>query len=115
MTETRITVGLNDQYTKKQKFEESKYISILKRICYIYKLPFSLRIENGGYFHENGEYTEENSLVLTLVDADTGVAEDIARDLCAFFNQESVMMTRSQVETVFIQEKLTLNETDGDL
>ena len=114
MTETKIFVGLNDQYTKKQKYEESKYISILKKICYIYKVPFSLRVEHGGYFHEDGEYTEETSLVLTLLDTDISVAEDIARDLCVFFNQESVMMTSSQVGTVYIQEKNPLDDTGED-
>jgi len=107
MVETRITVGLNDQYTKQQKFHESKYLATLKNICFNYHVAFSLRIENGGYFHENGEYTEETSLVLTLADADPAVAEEIARDLCVFFNQESVMVTKCQAETYFISESIS--------
>jgi hypothetical protein len=114
MTETKLFVGLNDQYTKKQKYEEAKYISILKRVCKIYQVPFSLRVEHGGYFHENGEYTEENSLILTLVDTDISVAEDIARDLCVFFNQESVLITNSEVGSVYIQEKIQWDETSED-
>ena len=103
MTETRIYVGLNDSQTRKQKFETEKYLGILKDICRNYHVAFSVDIEEGGYFHEDGEYTEETSLVLILIDADRDITQEIAKDLCTFFRQESVLITENKVTGYFLQ------------
>ena len=60
----------------------------------------------GGYFHEDGRYTEENTLMLTLMDLPEQVTEEIAKDLCAFFNQESVMVVAAPNAVVFVNEKI---------
>ena len=106
MTETKIYVGLNDSVTRKQVFETKKYIDVLKNVCFSYGTPFSFSLEQGGYIHENGEYTKENTLVLTLIGADNKVVEEIGKDLCAFFHQESVMITEGEIRTYFIKETL---------
>ena len=61
---------------------------------------------NGGYFHEDGRYTEENTLVLILIDTPEKTVMEIAKDLCAFFHQESVMVTGDTCSVVFVQEGL---------
>jgi len=104
VTETRIYVGLNDSVTKMQLFETEKYISILKDVCCAYHTPFSFDVEEGGYIHENGEYTKETTLVLTLIGTDNTVVNEIAKDLCAFFHQESVLITENNIRSYFIQE-----------
>lgn len=106
MKEIKIYVGLNDSVTKKQIFDTEKYINVLKDVCFAYHTPFSFNVIEGGYIHENGEYTQETTLELTLVGAKKETISEIAKDLCAFFNQESVMITESQVRTYFIKESL---------
>lgn len=106
MKEIRIYVGLNDSETLSQKFDDAAYVSILKNVCFQYHVPFSFHMSQGGYIHENGAFTQENTLVLSLIDVDEYVAEEIAKDLCAFFNQESVMVTTSEIKAVFISEKI---------
>lgn len=106
MTETRIYVGLNDSETKKQKFETGKYLGLLKNVCRSYHVAFSLDVEEGGYFHDDGEYTEETSLVLILIDADRDVVREIAKDLCTFFHQESVLVTEDRIEGRFIRGEM---------
>ena len=106
MIETKIYVGLNDAVTKTQLFETEKYIQILRDVCYAYKTPFSFDVQEGGYIHENGEYTKETTLVLVLIDADRKIVDEIARDLCVFFHQESVMITNEHVRTYFVSESL---------
>ncbi len=44
--------------------------------------------------------------MLSLVDVAEETAREIAKDLCVFFRQESVMVTRSEVEVSFISEKI---------
>ena len=102
MVETRLYVGLNDSQTKKQMFETEQYRDQLKELCFKYHVPFSIDTEEGGYFHDDGEYVEENTLVLTLIDTDKDIIENIAKDLCALFNQESVLVTEDEVKGYYI-------------
>ncbi len=101
-----IYVGLNDAFTHKQKFDTGAYASLLKNVCKSYHAAFSFHVENGGFFHEDGSYADENSLVLTLFDASRDIVNEIAKDLCAFFNQESVMVTSTEAEICFIHDDL---------
>ena len=105
MTETRIYVGLNDAVTRKQIFETEKYVGVLKEICRSYRAAFSVDIEEGGYYHEDGEYTEETSLVLVLIDADRDVVRKIAQDLRSAFHQESVLVTEDRIGGCFVVEE----------
>ncbi len=110
MTETRIYVGLNDAVTLKQEHETEKYIETLQYVCYNYHVAFSFALQQGGYFHENGQFTQEQTLVLSLIDTPEETVNEIARDLCVFFRQESVMVTESDVRTYFIEGKKVLEE-----
>ena len=104
LTETRIYIGLNDATAKKQLFETEKYMDVLKTVCRSYHVPFSVNKEQGGYFHEDGTYTEENSFVLLLIGTEREVVKNIAKDLCTFFGQESVMVTENQIGGYFISK-----------
>ncbi|MBE6116199.1 MAG: DUF3574 domain-containing protein [Erysipelotrichaceae bacterium] len=106
MNETKIYVGLNDSESMKQEHETEKFVKILKNVCYNYHVAFSFSVVQGGYFHEDGEYTQETTLVLTLIDTDNETVNEIAKDLCVFFHQESVMITESKVRAYFINERL---------
>ena len=103
-TQAKIYVGLNDATKHEQLFEKERYVSVLKNVCRSYHTAFSYDVINGGYFHEDGTYVEENSLELTLLDVSDELVKEIAKDLCAFFHQESVMVVYSEPEVEFIQE-----------
>ena len=106
MKENKIYIGLNDSETKTQKFATDKYKSLLKKVCYQYHTSFSVTVHEGGYFSADGGYTDETSLTLTLIDVEDEIVEAIARDLCAFFHQESVRVTESPVKALYIHEEL---------
>lgn len=110
MTETRIYIGLNDAQTKEQEHKTEKYMSVLKNVCRHYHVAFSVNIEDGGYFHDDGEYTEETAFVLVLINADQKVVTEIAKDLCFFFHQESVLVTEHHIDGRFIYG----NHADND-
>ena len=105
--ETRIYIGLNDSDTKKQIFDTDKYMGVLKDVCRNYRVAFSVDIEEGGYYHDDGEYIEETAFVLVLVDADREIVKEIATDLCTFFHQESVLVTEDYLTGYFIESLLT--------
>ena len=105
MTEITISVGLNDAATKRQEYETEMYVDVMKLVCQSYHVAFSFIVSEGGYFHENGDYTQEKTLVICLLDPEKGVPDAIARDLCAFFHQESVLITESKVRAYYIKEE----------
>lgn len=102
MAETRLYIGLNDAQTKKQIFETEQYVEQLKKLCFTYHLPFSVDYEEGGYFHEDGEYVEEKTLVLTLIDVEWDTIRKMAKDLCGLFNQESILVTEDSVRGCYV-------------
>ena len=104
MTETRIYIGLNDAESREQMYETEKYLSILKDVCRSYQVAFTVDVEEGGYYHEDGEYTEETSLVLILINTGRDVVKKIAQDLCTLFHQESVLVTEDRISGYFIYE-----------
>ena len=106
MLETKIYVGLNDSETKMQKHDTVQYVKVLKQVCYSYHVPFSVSLSQGGYMHEDGQYTEETTLVISLIDVDNKIVNEIAKDLCAFFHQESVLITEGRVRAYFVNETL---------
>ena len=108
MIETKIYVGLNDSETMKQEHDTIKYISILKNVCKSYKVPFSFSLAQGGYIHEDGRYTEELTLVISMIDISGITINEIARDLCVFFRQESVMITKGKIISYFINQPADL-------
>ena len=114
MVESKIYIGLNDLTTNTQLFANEKYVRILRSVCYSYKVPFSFQVQEGGYLYESGEYARETSLVLTLIDADKAVVDDIARDLCAFFLQESVLVTENPIQAHFVRETLDFGSSGSD-
>ena len=85
---------------------------MLKSVCRSYRTPFSVSTMNGGYFHEDGRYVEEETLVLMMVDVPEETIGEIAKDLCVFFNQESIMITEDKCRVQFIQERLDKEDTD---
>ena len=106
MVEVKIYVGMNDKNSMEQMFSGDKYISILKRVCHYYHVSFSFTLSNGGHFMDNGEYVEEQSLILSLIDVDEYTINEIAKDLCVFFNQESVLITKNAIHSYYIREAL---------
>ena len=106
MKETRIYVGLNDSETLEQIHETKKYVSVLRNVCRGYHVPFSFNLVEGGYMHDDGRYTQEKTLVISLIDVDDEAVNEIAKDLCAFFNQESVMITEGEIKAYFVNDSL---------
>ena len=106
ISQTTIYIGLNDSETGVQKYDSKKYISILKKTCRHYKLAFAVQTVSGGYFHEDGRYTEENTLMLKLMNVPEETVMELAKEFCVLFNQESVMVTTSPTTVVFVKDTL---------
>ena len=105
-SKTTIYIGLNDSETGVQKFGTDRYLSTLKNVCLSYGVAFSVHQIDGGYIHEDGRCVQETTLELMLVDVDEHTVMEIAKDLCVFFHQESVMVTTAPCRVVFVSGEL---------
>lgn len=101
-----IYIGLNDNETGKQEHDTEKYLTVLKNTCRGYKVSFSVQVSNGGYISEDGNYVEENTLMLRLIDVPESTVIEIAKDMCVYFNQECVMVVTNPASVVFVKESL---------
>ena len=106
LEESQVYIGLNDSETKKQKLETDRYVTILKEICRDFGVPFSFDVQEGGYVHDDGEFTEEKSIVLTFIDVPQEIVDKLAREVCVLFHQESVLITTDRIHVRFIREEL---------
>lgn len=97
-----ISVGLNDKDENIQKFQTERIIKLATNCCKAHDLAFSCYHQTGGYKPEHGGYVLENSIAIVLNDPDEAMVEELSQDLCAFLNQETVMVTVEQVECYFI-------------
>ena len=97
MQEARIYVGLRDKISHEQRFETEKYISVMKNVCKNYRAPFSIQVIEGGFFHDDGTWIEEQTLLITLIGIPGKTVYEIARDVCMFFQQETVLVTYAPV------------------
>ena len=97
MLESRIYVGLDDKDSHEQHFDTEFCKSMLKSVCKDYRTSFSLQVIEGGYFHDDGSWVEENTLLVTLIGTPKKTVYKIAKELCALFHQESVMITANSV------------------
>lgn len=107
-----IYMGLADRNEYEQKVSFEKASSLVGNVCRNYNMPFSLVLQQGGYFHHNGQFIDEASLAVSLIDADRRLVDEVAADLCCFFNQESVMVTCEKIQVYSVENNIDLNETD---
>ncbi len=97
-----IMIGMNDSKTHEQEIETERIIRLANNCCKNYGLNFSSIIQSGGCIQEDGRYVIENSLGLVFIDADENTVNELAKDVCCFLNQESVLVTVDEVIRYFV-------------
>lgn len=101
-----IYVGLNDGDTKEPRRDLQTLESVLYSVCKNYKVSFSILESEGGYFHANGHFIKEDSIQVILIGSTKEIANEIAIDICAFFNQESVLVVHDVVDSYMVKNVL---------
>lgn len=102
-----ISVGLNDKDENIQKHRTERIVKLVTNCCKAYSLSFSCYEQDGGYRCENGSYILEKSIAIVLIDPSEQLVEELSKDLCAFLNQESVLVTVENIECYFISQSIT--------
>lgn len=103
MKKIKITVGLNDKDTKKQKhFTKWYYKRIFKNLEYLAIDGATLTESLGYYRHENGETVKEKSINIELLFIEEVTVRNLAKLIKKEFNQESVIFAVEELNSELI-------------
>lgn len=101
-----IMVGLNDKDENVQKFQTERIVDLVTKCCKGYDLAFSCYVQSGGYKPFDGGYVLEKSIAVVLIDPSEALVEELSKDLCAFLNQETVMVTIEKIECYLVSHAI---------
>lgn len=95
-----LNVGLNDKDTKLQKIDSIEAYKIVENTLLNNGLSgYTIYQGKGLYKHENGEITQENTLIIEILFATDDVINKIIKILKQVLNQESIL---KQVQDITI-------------
>ena len=101
-TKYEIIIGLKDKNTYKQMLSTEKFVKIVKSVCKRKYIGYSMHVMEGGYIHRNGTYINEKSLNITFYYITKKQVLEIASILKKLFNQESVIVITTGIESYLI-------------
>jgi hypothetical protein len=94
MTNTNIrhilTIGLNDQHTKTQKYDTITAYKMIESILTQYTEGYTMYETNGGYKHDDGTFISEKSIRVELMFIAQAQVFIIANKIKETLNQESI-------------------------
>ena len=96
-----IYIGLKDQDTYEEIFDEKTFASLLSDICKKKQICFSLVNQLGGYTHNKG-YVTETSLRITLIGIDESEVNILSNKLKEIINTDTVLITHEKCETMYV-------------
>lgn len=88
------------------KFTTGKMYHIIQNVCKTYTGNFTVKRFDGGVVFENGEFKEQDLVVVKLSGVNEQEADMIAADLCAFFDLEGVSVSKEISESHMVFDKL---------
>lgn len=102
MKKFTLYVGLNDKDTKLQKIGTLAARDIANNIITQETDGFTISEAQGYYRHEDGTITIENTLRIELLFVDIEVIKRLVKQFKILFNQESIAVEETEVNSVLM-------------
>ena len=102
MLQVTFFIGLNDKDSKKQEILTVDAFKIVENIFNTYTDGATIRECRGIYKHDNGEHVIENTLECFTFEIDDQKIMEIVSILKNLLNQESILVRKEEVNTVFM-------------
>lgn len=102
MLQVTFFIGLNDKDSKKQEIMTVDAFKIVENIFNAYTEGATIRECRGIYKHENGDHVIENTLECFTFEITDEQIKEIVSILKSLLNQESVLVRKEQVNTMFM-------------
>lgn len=97
-----ITIGIDSMFTRENVLHIDEVMEIVCGYLYKNKVDFSLRVKNGGYTYQDNSFEVENNIVLTFIGGDLRFITQIAKNLKMLLEQETILITRRNMEIAFV-------------
>lgn len=97
-----LNVGLNDKDTKLQKIDSIEAYKIVENTLLNNGLSgYTIYQGKGLYKHDNGEITQENTLIIEILFTDDNTINNIINILKQVLNQESILKQVQEITISF--------------
>lgn len=97
-----LNVGLNDKDTKLQKIDSIEAYKIVENTLLNNGLSgYTIYQGKGLYKHDNGEITQENTLIIEMIFTTDEIVNKIIKILKQVLNQESIMKQVQEISISF--------------
>ena len=97
-----LNVGLNDKDTKQQKIDSIEAYKIVENTLLNNGLDgYTIYQGKGLYKHDNGDITQENTLIIEMLFTNEEIVNKIIRILKQVLNQESIMKQVQEITISF--------------
>ena len=97
-----LNVGLNDKDTKLQKIDSIEAYKIVENTLLNNGLNgYTIYQGKGLYKHEDGEITQENTLIIEILFASDDIINKIIKILKQVLNQESILKQVQEITISF--------------
>ena len=85
-----LTIGLNDQHTKTQKYDTITAYKMIENILTEYTTGYTIYETYGGYKHDDGTFISEKSIRVELMFISQALVFIIANKIKETLNQETI-------------------------
>lgn len=85
-----LTIGLNDQHTKTQKYDTITAYKMIENILTEYTTGYTMYETSGGYKHDDGTFISEKSIRVELMFISETLVFIIANKIKETLNQETI-------------------------
>lgn len=97
-----LNVGLNDKDTKIQKIDSIEAYKIVENTLLNNGLSgYTIYQGKGLYKHDNGEITQENTLIIEMIFTTEEIVNKIIKILKQVLNQESILKQVQEITITF--------------
>jgi len=97
-----LFIGMKDADTRRTERDVHDIVRHFCDLCKGLKLSYSAQLQAGGYIYQDGEFENEGSLCFVILDEPEEKIRQLAEDMCIWLNQESILITRQEVEGLYL-------------
>ena len=97
LEKTTIYIDQSDIDTDLPRFSNGKLLHIVTEVCKNYIGSFTVSNVEGGILYEDGNLTSQRKIAITFYHSDIAQVNEMAADLCAFFDKKSVVVEREPI------------------
>ena len=97
-----LYVGLNDKDKKKQLITTANAKKLIKKTLFKNNVEgYTIYMANGLYKHDNGQITQEKTIIIELLYINNNILNIIIQELKKILNQESILKQIQKINVSF--------------